>query len=80
MFVAYMTYCVEHCFSHVCWSVFSRIRRREHIGLLKFDKFLSDEVPLLVSYKQQLELFESQGKIYLLSNINNYLDTLSDDG
>ena len=62
MYVAYMTHCIEHNIPYVCWGVFPRIRRREHVGLLKFDKFLSGEVPLLESYKEQLIILKNQGR------------------
>ena len=72
MFVDYVTFCLQNQIAHVSWPVFSKYRKREHIGLLKFDKFLSEEVPLLESYKRQLAAFENQGFLnFKILNNNN---------
>lgn len=65
MYILYMTHCVEHNNSYVSWSFFLNIIEREHIGFFKFDKFSSEEVPLLKSYKDELFILDNQGKIVL---------------
>ena len=63
MYVEYLTWCKKKEYSHVSRSKFTKMRKHEYVGLLKYNKFLSDSVTQLAGLTRQLKELNSHGNL-----------------